>query len=503
MPELLVRVEAVNLDSFVYDTQDISTVRGGGLLLLDMAADLETALGAQCGLTKVFTAGSIGLFHAESGDADTIKASIRQWISNKPALRDATILVEASEISNGFADASTNVQSQIRWSQMQSPTLVYPTALDEDRICIYDRVRPASETEPNKAEPHDARDPVSAATKLRRKDGKRQKQRFYHREAGVPADWNYTHDLEELTNNTNQDMGNLHHKMALIYLDGNKFSGLFVCNDRDELGNRSRVVRANQRSVLHHILNKVFDTQNKVFDTQDDAVLRVETLLWGADEIIWAVPAWLGWWWMNEFFTHYGRLGPWEIEGRTVLTTDCYAGNYPLTHGAAIVFCHHDAPIQRVIQLARNLADWPKEKGQVNTFTYQVLESFDHLGEDAGTARLARIPRDLGKDFYCLPGNNMDKIRENILRLKGCVPKGELHHLVQLLCRDRDLIKEAGDQAVILVAKSKKRDANATAYLDGLANALGMDSRAAWIHLLDLWDYVITPATASTSGSPQ
>src|SRR5439155_11793265 len=37
MPEYLLRMEGVNLDSFVYDTQDLSTIRGGSLLLLGAA----------------------------------------------------------------------------------------------------------------------------------------------------------------------------------------------------------------------------------------------------------------------------------------------------------------------------------------------------------------------------------------------------------------------------------------------------------------------------------
>ncbi len=487
MPELLVRVEAVNLGSFILDTQDISTVRGGGLLLLDMAADLEKELGSRYGLSKVFTAGSIGLFHAESGDAGRITEAIQLWIAGRPALKDATIQVQTTQvqgtetIGTNFVGIHTRVKSKVRWGQMQSPTVVYPTALEQDQICLYDRVRPASATVP---------DPVSAATKSRREYGRKQKMSFYRLEAHVPVDWNYTHDLDDLTGDHHQ--GNLHHKMALIYLDGNKFSKVVgSCKTKEELGRWSRILRANQASVLRHILEGL---RGIVGDEKD---LPVETLLWGGDEIIWAVPAWLGWWWMNEFYRNYGRLGEWPIDGKTVTTTDRYSDTHLLTHGAAIVFCHHNAPIQRVIGLAKGLADWPKEKGLANTFTYQVLESFDHLGEDAGQARLDRIPAGFGKDFYCLPGDRMGEIQEAVWKLKACVPKGELHALVQLLCREKDM-PDAEKQAADVLVKSVKRDAKAKDHLSNLAEALGMETLAAWIHLLELWDYIVQPTTDAT-----
>ena len=41
MNSFLLRMEGVNLSNFVFDTQDLSTIRGGGLLLLDAALRVE------------------------------------------------------------------------------------------------------------------------------------------------------------------------------------------------------------------------------------------------------------------------------------------------------------------------------------------------------------------------------------------------------------------------------------------------------------------------------
>jgi len=508
MQDWLVRVEAVNLDSFVYDTQDVSTVRGGGLLLLDMAAQLD------CGLTKVFTSGSIGLFRARSDSAAGLKAKVLEWLASKPALNEAGILVDVAEFdeSNGdFPAAHDRARAGIRWSQMQAPAIVYPVDLDQTQVCYYDRIRPAPKTDPKKEDNRDS-NPVSTVTHVRRRYGIERKQRFYASEARVDPAWKYTFDLDQLTDD--REAGYLHHKMALIYLDGNKFSKIVgACLSPWELGECSRTLRANQGSILRRILDEMTSGRLARHRThyrheKDGEILRVETLLWGGDEIIWAVPAWLGWWWMKQFFTHYGRLGSWQLDGQTVTTTDNYKGS-PLTHGAAVVFCHHDAPLQRIISLARNLADWPKSKGMVNTFTYQTLESFDYLGEDVEGIRRRRLPQELvpvddgeAPDFYCLPGSNMEQIERSMRKLHSCVPKGELHALVQILCRDRDFA-EGLKAAAVLVKKSEKRDVKARQYLDELVAALGManytaDQRqaAAWIHLLELWDYVVDPEPA-------
>ena len=45
MPTFLFRVEAINLDSTVYDTADISTIRGGGFYLLHRVHELAKDLG--------------------------------------------------------------------------------------------------------------------------------------------------------------------------------------------------------------------------------------------------------------------------------------------------------------------------------------------------------------------------------------------------------------------------------------------------------------------------
>jgi hypothetical protein len=52
MTEYYLRLEGVNLANFVYDTQDLSTVRGGSLILLDGVKWLEAHAKTVSGVSK-------------------------------------------------------------------------------------------------------------------------------------------------------------------------------------------------------------------------------------------------------------------------------------------------------------------------------------------------------------------------------------------------------------------------------------------------------------------
>ena len=104
-------------------------------------------------------------------------------------------------------------------------------------------------------------------------------------------------------------------------------------------------------------------------DWKNGEAIRLETLLWGGDEIVWVTPAWRGWRLLTMF---YESAKAWQLLGKSV------------THSAGLVFCHHKAPIHEIVHLAKELNGMVKEKGRRqkarNLFAYQVLESFDHIG---------------------------------------------------------------------------------------------------------------------------
>jgi hypothetical protein len=57
----------VNLSNFIYDTQDLSTIRGGGLLLLDVAEKVSKYLQEKgCKVQPAVHGASTGLFEIEA-----------------------------------------------------------------------------------------------------------------------------------------------------------------------------------------------------------------------------------------------------------------------------------------------------------------------------------------------------------------------------------------------------------------------------------------------------
>ncbi|MBW2739142.1 MAG: hypothetical protein JRE64_09920 [Deltaproteobacteria bacterium] len=93
MGDYYLRVEAVNLDNFVYDTNDISTIRGGSFLLLDTVNRLESAHDLKGLLEKVSTGASAGLFRIIGNDPDDVKKRVKDYL-NKKTEGHATFVVD-------------------------------------------------------------------------------------------------------------------------------------------------------------------------------------------------------------------------------------------------------------------------------------------------------------------------------------------------------------------------------------------------------------------------
>ena len=89
---------------------------------------------------------------------------------------------------------------------------------------------------------------------------------------------------------------------------------------------------------------------------------RIETLMWGGDELIWAVPAWCA---LDAVQFFFDQSADWRDPIR----------NKRLTHAIGMVLCSHNAPIRGIVQLARELADHAKD--QLST----LAERFPNLLE--------------------------------------------------------------------------------------------------------------------------
>jgi hypothetical protein len=498
MTKYYLRIEGVNLSNFVYDTQDVSTIRGGGLLLLDAVEDVEKELNEHAKSVNAITTGaSSGLFEFDADNGENVRNKIETFLNNHDQLKHATFVVDVIEAEDDkeFPAKKEELIALNRWQQMQSPSLAVPshtTNSNSDKIaCWIDMVRPATQkyTDPEtKKEVY-----LSKSVDVRRKHGREQKQKLYtdlpkhlrkfkesyeapefkkveENSAWLSEKPIFTNDLNEISEG--KDYGNLHNKIAVIYADGNDF-GKFQRNfSKDELKKFDLLLKAYRSSFLLNLL----DTMSKDNSWKNGDKYRIETLLWGGDEFMLVVPAWKGWETLNLFFK---TSADWEFEDKK------------LTHSAGLVFCHHNAPIRRIKQLAHGLAEVCKNEKLFGTkgnyFAYQVLESFDHITGDVEAYLQKRSVSGDARSMI-LEGAKMGEIGgDNIAVLKADddFARGKLHDIVKAL-------------------RSGKQEEGATEEIEKIRKAAGEESRNAldnlktllhgnnsWLHIADLWDYII------------
>ena len=126
---------------------------------------------------------------------------------------------------------------------------------------------------------------VSKSVNQRRKYGLVKKRTFYKKVTGIDA--KYSQDLGELSESAKK--GILDGKIAFIYIDGNGFGDI-------QRGSKTAGVQKqfdeNTRHGREKLLTAILEQiRNNPDWLTDDGKVRIETLLWGGDEIIWVVPS--------------------------------------------------------------------------------------------------------------------------------------------------------------------------------------------------------------------
>jgi hypothetical protein len=161
-----------------------------------------------------------------------------------------------------------------------------------------------------------------------------------------------------------------------------------------------------------------------------------------------------------------------------------------LTVAAGLVFCHHVAPIHRIVKLVKDLADEAKKKSRdQNLFQYLVLESFDHIGQDLEAYRKIHCP---WVNCHSLEGDGMRKAAKNIRNLRKDFPHKHLTTANQaLLAKSRPGSPDPKpfDDFKKRLAETWSHEAEA-AWNQILASNFFGDEPSLWTHVADLWDYI-------------
>lgn len=483
MGDCFLRVEAVNLGNCLYDTNDISTIRGSSFMVLEAVNGIHE----QCkGLQKISTGASTGLFKLTGEVApERVVASVKQWLNTRTD-GHATFVVNSLDFASiPFKEGVETLVAENRASQWKQLTVPWGAGWEGgDGSCALNGVLPGLEKEPF---PDGLARKVSSSVKYRRKQGQELRNTIYGRLLGcsresLPA---FTRDLEALS--THSDKGNLSGKIAFIYVDGNKFSKI-----RDENCHNAELLNALDASVQsrfrNSLLRAVIDKLQSDPDSQTPAgELRLETLLWGGDEIEWVVPAWKGWEVLNLFYQFQPAPSfSVEVPGKAAV-------EIPLTHAAGIVFCHHNAPILQIRRIARELAEQakatlpsePPTRAEGNVFRYLVLESFDMIEGSLGRF-LAKYysPVDHSRTLL-MKGEDMTGFAEGLRFLRSVFPRGKVYEIIHAIKDGRaDQI-----QAIFASAVSGFSDSLKLQISDKVGTLTGTDA-GRWFSIADLWDFM-------------
>ena len=453
---VLCNIEAVNLDSMLSDCQDLSTIRGGGLAVLNIATDVEAKLIADGVCCEVISgSASQGLLEVFDVTWTKTEELVRGAIEDLPLLEYATVMVSAMDYDPArFGEQRAELKARNRWLQMQTRSVVYPELLS-DRVCNIDRVRPAT-PRPDLPE----KQWQSDFTFERRRLGKERKRGILREILGIDSE--VVADLNEL-GGASKKYGNLMDKIAVLKFDGNNFGKISDKCDPDQLKAFSRDVRGQHEQFFRNLVPS--DTPRDGPWFTPEGKLRLEMLIYGGDEIAFIVPAWLGWKALECFMNHCAPLVP--------------VAGLPMTYSGGLVFCHSNTPIHAVRDLAGRLADEAKHRvpDKGNYAAYQVLESFDAIGRDVGAFLDERLgPWDKKEDRWkgvVLEPRHVAALGSGMAEWRGVISRRKLHREAYG-ARGRDIMERGSD---------------APEGLKALLNDGALGS-GALIHLLELWDYV-------------
>lgn len=401
-------VEGVNIGETVFDTDQLSVVRGGSFLLKVAIERIRDASDDK--LKPLSTGASRGFFLAHEPNPDPLGLcqQVCEKLGESPDFAFLCFLVDWCRAKT-VREAKERLLAKIRYRQLQAITRVpdRPVPNGSPGPDQLEGVRSLSE-KPEKRWVQRKKRLLSESVLRRLDKGRLNRKDYYaedikkHPPEGDVAHWldklkeyGFAQEFETLVRAGR--FPRLANKMAVVYFDGNGFSGIERVVLAEAGVRLEQQVKAQQEfdgdlkskraNFLYSLLGKILasSSESKLFpaawvslpgDERDpsepEKVLRLETLLWGGDEVLFVVPAWLG---MDLVQYFYEVSAGWRTKKEP---------HKRLTHAGGIVFCHVKTPIRIIRETARALAERAKDhpRGrEVNSFDYMVLESIDYPAE--------------------------------------------------------------------------------------------------------------------------
>ena len=404
---LLARVAVCNFDNTILDTNDLSTIRGSSLIVLRFPDRIVQRLHQErpeLRASAIASGASELLFRFAPlpGATEVVEEFLRSMLRGGPGPEGWpwtlftyvwALETPADRTDGDFAKRLHQLIARCNARQYQEPTITLPPFHSDVQrlgrggktdaasvVCALDGVRPSTPDLRQRAKP------VSGSVRWRRGFGVKAKRLFYEEELKGLApsrELAFAHDFSDLA--PTPDERKMHDipdsligKMALIYLDGNGFGRQREEEGKTAAGLRafSENVKARRRDLLNAVLTFMDDLPGMIHPGNDQTprCLRFETLLWGGDEVMWALPAWRAWAVMEAVQAHLNDRSRWG----------------DLTHAAGLLIAPYKAPIKDLTALVKDLGNTAKGGHQgrrMNGVQIGIVSGFDMPGVSVDALR--------------------------------------------------------------------------------------------------------------------
>lgn len=308
--------------------------------------------------------------------------------------------------------------------------------------------------------------------------------------------------------------------MAVIYIDGNGFGArqkeyLQGQIDKGEDGTEAQStfdtkIQNERNDFLTQTLKDLIS--HKYPNALDGDVIRLETLLWGGDEMLFVLPAWIGFEFLQDF---YLSAEQWKL-----------SDDESLTHAAGIVFCKAKTPMRIIQKLAKMLAERVKSdcSREKSAWDYIVLESIDYptdmdLDQYFAT-RYGHLATSRPKGHF-VKKDSWNTLKNAIAELLKLTTAHQLFQLSEVLRKhgssgpytwDLSLLadnettaplteQERQEQRLITLLQNEHRAKFIKLSQQVAEGLFSLDIKNSptdrawfWLHLLELWNYLIPKA---------
>ena len=422
MAAYLIGLAAQNFDDTIFDTEDLSTIRGGSIAAIQFVQDVDLSESS-----SVSVGGSKGIWRYDGDDPGTKLAELRTKSNGHPVAKYLNFVVGYVLCSNDYLADKAALSAKLSRAQLSGATRPYPVESSK-QVCPVDLLSPVGTT----AIWYDGQKDllVSESVAARRVYGLKAKQGFIKQHAsgngnheifntvGLNADRPLAMLLSSISEGAEPPAAlktNLHNKIAVIHLDGNgagaaQKAAITMAAGCDGQMEAQKAFDKGLQSLRQKLAEAVLDVLKKQGGVgtpgQDEVglrsslknatskkVIRFEALLWAGDEITFIVPARLGWRVTQALLA--------ALEGQKLLTA-----------AIGLVYCHHDAPIARIRALADRLCTNVKSVDRKRNLVFPlVLESFDHIGCGLDDYLAKRAP-EKQPDFFVLDAKQMAELKQ-------------------------------------------------------------------------------------------